>query len=431
MTLDLSKPFTKTGKFFMPKQSVSWCGTFFYDPNNGLTLHLRDFPLSCELYSMIPIMNGMIDDAPHSCTLSRIILQKRVSSGNSDGIVCTSIFTVNYIFLGKHISDTKELVFDQVDFIYSNFREWLNKPTVFTQSINNDIVATIKKLPKIKGALDELFGFEVDIVNTGYYPEESFGICLEQSVVFSIVSKNNETMDLNKYLEMNKIVKYFFMFVQGRYVTEKTISCRKRSEEINVDLLQFYNQHRPAKKLSKTEQFAYAYDAPTFEKTLQNWIKKYKQMPDFFDRFCENMIKEDLSHIDKFENLIQSLLFYHNHNFEDNESSKKEYNEFFKKLVSKLDNKEKCFVERFQGMGNKLSLRKRLKQMSERVHTEADKNFRDQYINKIIALRNDIEHSIGNTAPEIPHRAFSMTRNLTAFVSRLILYEIKYEQRKK
>ena len=430
MKIDLSKPFTKTGKFFIPQQSVSWSGTFFYDPNNGLTLHLKDFPISCNLYSMIPIMNGVIDGDPHSCTLTEAILQKKIFSGNLDGMVSTNIFTVSHIFLGRHMSDTSELVFDQVDFIYSNFREWLNKPTISTQNINNNIVITAKKPPKIKGALDELFNFEIGINNTGQYHGESFDICLEQSVAFSIVSKKSEAIDLSKYLEMNKIIKYFFMFLQGRYVTEKAIFCRKCSEKVNVELLHFYNQYKQAKKLGKTEQFTHTYDPSTFERTLQRWIIKYRKMPDFFDRFYENMVKEELSPIDKFENLIQSLLLYHKNNFEDSELPEEKYNEFFKELIRKLDGKEKHFVERFRVMGNKLGLRKQLGQIFELVHNESDKRDRDRYVNKIVSLRNNIEHPVENTTPEIHARAFSMTNNLTAFVSKLISYEIKYDQHK-
>ena len=355
MNLNLSKSFTLSGRFFIPQTDSDWSGILCYDPNNGITLKLRNLPLSFKPSVLIQIMNGILDDKPYSCTLHNAILQKTLFTANPDGMAGISTFNIAHVYLGKCFETSQELIFDKVNFYYSNLRQWLNKPTISTKQINSDIVVTIPESIEIQGNLDNIFTFKITIANFGSYLEKSFSSNFKQNVIFSIISKSGQSITISNYLEMNKIVKYFLMFVQGRYVTEKSIICEKSTAEIYVDLVQFYNPYKPAKKLGKAEQFTHKYDPHKFETNLQKWVKKYKKMPDFFDRFYENLINEKLSPMDKFENLIQSLLFYHKAKFSDNIEDEEKYKIFFNNLLKKLDPNEKQVVERFRSAGNTLS----------------------------------------------------------------------------
>jgi len=430
VSLKLSKPFTKTGEFFIPEQDVGWRGSFSYDPTKGLFLHLKNLPLSYKNDSGFKVMTGIIDGHPYSCTLVNIIPQESMFSGNQDGLTRTNTFAVEAILLGKRISDERELVFDQVHFSYSNFREWLNKPTIFLPYTEGDKIATIKKLPKIKGALDDSFNFQIEIGNEGEYPKESFDISLRQYVTFGIVSKNGKLFPLKYFLHMNKIIKYFFMFLQGRYVTEESIFCGDKAKAGEpLELVQFYRRFKKAKKLKDQEHFTHDYNPLIFERILQNWIKKYNNMPDFFDRFFENVIKDDLSPIDKFENLCQSLLSYYNYKFEERRQSEEEYTSFFNTLISKLENDEKQFVERFRLLGNRFSLRQQLDKIFEQLDYLKDKDSRDRYVNAVVDLRNRIEHATENISHSLIRDAFGMAHNLTSFTSNLILHEIEYDEK--
>ena len=215
MSIKLTKPFHLTGEFIIPNQDSGWRGSLSYNPNKGLFVELKNLPLDYRNNSIIPLMTGIIDGNPYSCTLVTIYPEKDTFSGNRDGFTRTNTFAVEAVLFGKRFTNESEVVFERVFFSYSNFREWLNKPTIFMPISIEDHIATIKKLPKIKGSLDDSFDFEIEIGNAGSYPKESFDISLKQYVSFGILSKDGKLLPLKSYLEMNKIIKYFSCFYRG------------------------------------------------------------------------------------------------------------------------------------------------------------------------------------------------------------------------
>ena len=255
--MKLTESFTKTGEFFI--EGESYRGSFSYDPTKGLFLILKNLPFKYD-HQAFSILTGIVDGEPYSCTLVNLYPQESMFSGNRDGLTRTSTFSVEAVLGDKQITDEKELVFDKVRFIYSNFREWLNKPSIFmTKSFDEkDSTAVIKDLPKIEGSLNKLFNFEIEIHNIGSYPKESFDISLKQSVTFGIVSKDGK-VPLSEYLKLNKIIKNFFMFLQGRYVMEENIFCYIEKEEPFPDdvlsLVLFSRRFKHAKKLESGEKF--------------------------------------------------------------------------------------------------------------------------------------------------------------------------------
>ena len=429
MSLDLAKSFIKTGEFFLPGTTDGYRGTITYDPVKGLFLYLKNLPLSYQNDSGIKLMTAIIDGQPYSGTLVNIIPQTSVFSGNQDGLTRTNSFVVGLVFFGKRFSDEKELLFNKVRFIYSNFREWLNKPNISIPYTEGDIIVTIKEFPAIKGSLDDIFDFQIDIKSYGSFPRKSFDISLRQGVTFAIISKKGE-LPIIKYLQMNKIIKYFLMFLQGRYVSEEDIFCEdQKGISSSVELVEFYRRTIMPKKLEGNEKFKHTYNVFKFEKSLQKWIEKYNEMPDFFDRFFENTIKNIESPIDRFENLYQTVLSYQKYKFSDLIRPKEEYTTFFNTLQNKLENEEdKQFVERFRSLGNFYSARQQLDKVFEQLDYLKDKEARKAYVDAVIDVRNRIEHATENISPTLLGDASRMEHNLNAFISGLILLEIEYDK---
>lgn len=428
MKFTLTKPFTKNGVFFLPGDETSYNGNLLYDPTKGLFLQLKDLPLDYREDSFVQMMSGRLYGDPYSCTLINVRYEMSNFSGNRDGVSRITTFFVNALLLGKQISDPNELLFDQVDFTYSNFRNWINEPSIFIDYTREDKIATIKKLPEITGNLDELFDFEIKFGNIGSYPSKSFEISITQNVTFNIISKNKKPLSINEYINMNKIIKCFFMFMQGVYVTEESIFCRNKSKDIDVELIQFYQRFAEPKKLEIRDfRHTYASIAMKFERILKNWIKKYKEMPDFFNSFFENVINENLFTYDKFENLYQSLLFYYNYKFDDARMPKEDYKLFIKEMKNKLNDKEQQFIERFVGSGNVFSLSQQLEKIFMQLDFWKDKPSECRhYVREIVLVRNRIEHSTESITTKTLSDANNMTHNLTSFISTLILYEIEY-----
>ena len=434
--MKLTESFTKTGEFFI--ENKGYRGTLSYDPKNGLFLNLKNLPFTHDNKSF-PLMAGIIDGKPYSCTLLNLYPQKNTFSGNPDGMTRTSTYIVQAMLGEKTITEQGNLLFNKVRFIYSNFREWLNKPTVFanlTYEDTKDDNIQLKKIPNITGSLNESFDFEIKIRNTGSFGsvDGGFGISLEQSVTFGIIGKNKKTFSLTEYLKLNKIIKYFFMFLQGRYVEEENIFCEmkeddKRAYEHSLDLFLFQRRLKQAKKLGTGEHFSYPYNPFIFERILQNWIKKYEEMPDFFDKFFENWIKDDLSPIKQFENLYGALISYYNYNFDETVIPEEEYTTFFNTLKKQLENKEQQnFVERFRPLGNKLSLRLQLNKIFEQLEYLNDDEERKHYVGMVVDLRNRIQHATENISPELLQDSSNMADNLNSLTSSLILHEIEYKK---
>lgn len=153
-------------------------------------------------------------------------------------------------------------------------------------------------------------------------------------------------------------------------------------------------------------------------------------MPDFFDKFFENWIKEDLSPIKQFENLYDPLISYYNYNFDDTVMPEEDYNIFFNTMKKQLETKEQQnFVERFRPLGNKLSLRLQLSKIFEQLEYLKDEEKRKHYVGMVVDLRNRIQHATENISPELLRNSSNMTHNLNSFTSDLILHEIEYNKK--
>ncbi|NIP61823.1 MAG: hypothetical protein GWO15_03375 [Nitrosopumilaceae archaeon] len=334
--------------------------------------------------------------------------------------------------LGKQIADENELYFEKVFFTYSNFREWVNRPSIVTEFIpDGESYSEFKEIPKISGNLDDLWNYEIEFHNYGEYPKESFKISIEQGVTFNILPRDEKTLHLNDFLKMNQIVKLFFMFMQGSYIVEESINCINFEKNIRVELIQFYPQLAKPKKFDHNVKFKHTYDEIKikFERIIQKWVEKYKEMPDFFNSYFENIINESLFPYDRFENLFQSILFYYNYKFDNKRLPKEEYSTFIKKMKGKLNEEEQKFVDRFSNLGNEFSISQQLDKVFEQLEFfKNEPQKRKRYIREIVKTRHKISHATGRITPQSLSDATNMTSNLTTFISNLILYEIEYSK---
>jgi len=429
MLHSLQKPFTFHADFFMPpNRETSYRGVLTNSPGQGVFLELYDLPMSQDSNYKFPIICGRFNKEPYTFTLINVVSFGSSFSGNPDGLTHTTKLWVTQCLLGKQILNTDELVFNQIGCEYSNLREWINEESIITKYIEEGHPTKFLSLPDIKGSLDNSFDFSIQRINAGSYAGKSFEISISQVVTFNIVSKENKLLPLENFLQLNTIIKYFFMFMQNAYVAEESIFCKKDSENIVVDVIQFLSRKATLKKL-KNSDFKYPYSriSMKFERLIQKWIEKYKEMPDFFHSFFENVINEHLLPYDRFENLVQALFFYYNYKFDDTRSTKKEYDAFFTKMRDKLDNDEKEFVDRFRGMGNQLSMKSQLEKIFLQLEFwKANPSKYKTYIDQILEVRNRIAHSTENVSNQTIMDANNMSHNLTSFISSLILFEIKY-----
>lgn len=429
MLFSLTKPFTIHADFFIPpNRETSYRGVLTNIPQKGVFLELYGLPITSNPSYLIPLICGQFEKEPHTFTLINAGSFESSFSGNQDGLTHTTKFRIQRCLLGRHILNVNELVFNKIGVSYSNLREWINEKSIIIKYTEKDHPTKFLNLPDIKGNLDDSHDFSIERINAGSYPQESFEISISQAVTFNIVSKENKLLPLDDFLELNKIIKCFFMFMQKAYVIEESIFCKTGSEHMPVELIQFSPQLATVKKLENSKfEYPYSKINMKFERLLQKWIEKYKEMPDFFNSFFENIINENLFPYDRFENLIQSLLFYFNYKFEDIRTPKEEYNKFFDKMREKLEANEKQFVDRFRDMGNKLSLKQQLENIFLQLDFwKANPDKYETYIDQIVKVRNRISHATKNTSNQTIMDTSNMTYNLTNFVSDLILFEIEY-----
>lgn len=425
MIFSPTQPFKINGKFFIPNLNKEYNGDLIYDFEKGIRIELHDLPLNFSHY-YIPYIQGRSFGKPHSYTL--IDAQYDRSEHSADRVALSSIssYQVDTVLFGKHFTDNQELYFNSVSFSYSNLREWINRPSIFTEfSADKGPNTLFKQLPSIQGNLNKLFDFEIEFSNNGSYQNESFEINIKQKTFFNIISKNNK-LHLSEFLIINEIVKYFFMFMQGSYVIEESILCKNGSD--SVQLLHYNPHFAKPKEFDANTRFVHTFNSIciAFESLIKKWIEKYEEMPDFFNLYFQNVINDSLFITDRFENLFQSVLHYYNYKFKDEITAKEDYDLFINNMKNKLDPNEEKFIERFRNLGNKRSLSVQLDTVFSQLSYLNNQPDKKKYLREFVEIRNKISHATRNNTPKFMADVSNMTHNLTALVSSLILYEINY-----
>ncbi len=413
-------------------------GVFSNIPNEGFFLELYDLPLNSGSHFFAPLICGTKKDAPHAFTLinvgafeSNISLSKAIGEvGKGIGRSVTKC-RVEFCIFGIHYTKPEDLLFDKMKINFSNFREWVNKPTItenrFTEKVDE---IKINHLEDIVGSLDDKFDFSIEFSNNGSYPSKDgeFEIHISQSVLFCINTKENQLCTLDEFFTLCRIIKAFFMFIQKGYVIEEDIWFSNSEKDFSGKFL--VHSHHLAKIPSlknKDFKFPYSRISLKFEKLLQKWIIKYKEMPHFFNSFFENIVKDNLSPEDKFENFIQSLLFYHNYRFTENKWKTENYAKFIEDMKAKLNEEEKSFIEKIRGQGNFIGMPEQIKRVLKQMEPYKSLPTLDNYVKEILSIRVTLSHSKIFQEPNFYQKLVGMTFNLNSILTNLIMFELDYD----
>lgn len=428
-----NESFDYEGVFTFQPEGKSCYGHLKYLPDNGLVLELYNLHLKYSR-KFVGLISGKIYGEPYSCTLLNVNINNGKSIFDNDGgTYSIDKCTVQYAFLQKRFTNFEQIKFHEMQIFYSNLREWFNRPSIFTKFTEHEEHTNFKKIESIKGNLNEKFDFKVGFHNNGTFSAESFELFVKQSVSFSIICKDKEDLDsVGEFMKVNYAVSKFFMFIQGSYVTEEGTYCIDESKNIHAKLTLYQNHLATPKKFDRDTLFEFHFIPEIkLERLLKNWIKKYEEMPDFFKTYFENISNDSLHSIDRFENLLQSFLYYFNYKFEDFIKSKEDYAEFFESMLPKLNSDEKKFVNQFRGMGNLMSNPKILhKVLSEIPFWKDSESLRIRTVKNILEIRRKIQHATSNKDAMLMADADSMAHNMTGIVKSLILKEIGYDDSK-
>lgn len=414
-------------------------GIFFNVPNEGLFLELYDLPGEIESYFFAPLICGTKKDAPHAFTLINVeAFETHLSLSKIPGEVRKGVgrrvtqCRVEYCIFGIHYSKPEELVFDKMSIEFSNFREWINKPTITNKQQTEKVdVVEINHLEDIIGSLDDKFDFSIEFTNEGEYPstDGEFEIHISQSALFCMTTKESQLCTLDDFFEISKIIKGFFMFFQKSYVIENNIWFSNSKKDFSGEFLTHTNHLAKIQNFkNKDFKFPYSKISLKFEKLLQTWVIKNKEMPLFFNSFFENIVKDNLSPEDKFENLIQSLLFYHNYRFSENKWKKQNYSKFIEGIKSKLDKEESDFIEKIKGQGNFIGMPEQIKRVLKQLKPYKNLTGLDDYVKEILSIRVPLAHSKIIRNIDFYQKLHIMTFNLESILTNLIMFELDYEE---
>ncbi len=439
MSLSSKTKFSIVSSFSVPTiPNTEIQGIFSNIPNEGLFLELYDLPFNSGSDFFAPLICGTKKDAPHAFTLINVAaLDSHISLSKVIGEVGKGIgrkvtrCRVEFCIFGNHYSKPEELLFDTMKIEFSNFREWINKPTIVnsesTEEVDNIKINHINDIP---GSLDNKFDFSIEFSNNGTYPTEDgeFEIHISQSVLFCIKTKKNQLCTLDELFTLCRIIKVFFMFFQKSYVIEENIWFSNSEKDFSGKFLM--HSHHLAKVPSvknKDFQFPYSKLSFKFEKLLQKWIIKYKELPLFFNSFFENIIKDNLSLDDKFENSIQALLFYHNYRFTENKWKTENYTKFIEDMKVKLNEEEKSFIEKIKGSGNFIGMSEQIKRVLRQMKPYKNLPTLDDYVKEILSIRVSLSHSKIIRKSDFYQKLSVMTFNLNSILTNLIMFELDYD----
>ncbi len=338
---------------------------------------------------------------------------------------------VGFCIFDIHFVMPDDLLFDKMKIEFSTFREWINKPSIAENGVTEQVdEIKINHLEDIEGSLDDKFDFSIEFSNIGSYPlrDGSFEIHLSQSVLFCINTKENQLCTLDEFFTQCRMIKAFFMFFQKSHVIEENIWFSNSKKDFSGRFL-VHSRHLAKIPSLKNKDFTFPYSRMSlkFEKLLQTWITKYKQMPHFFNSFFENIIKDNLSPEDKFENSIQALLFYHNYKFTENKWKPENYAKFIDDMKVKLNEEEKSFIEKIRGQGNFISMCEQLNRVLKQMELYKSLPTLDNYVKEILSIRVTLSHSKILHDPNFYQKLIEMTFNLNSILTNLIMFELNYD----
>jgi hypothetical protein len=379
--------FERSGFWWLPDDPDNRvAGILHYDPVKGIKLELLGFlkvddyrVTRCnEFISYVDIILG--DTSKGQVTCYQCYQRSRTFFGNSE-----SNFDVSVIFTGHHFEKVDDIVFDRISVKYLNLERWVAK-SGFHYLVKNDSdnVEDIKvwyRSPEKRKA--KVKNMEISISFKfrppfGSPPDERN---LKQHTYLNIKTDDETHFDKFKE-EILFLITQFLTFGVGKAVHLTCIKCYSDSLIYNKrQKLQGYKRvyaYYNVKSLNEGEivpthemLFSFLDIEDNFNKFLNNWFEKGKNLKDIYNLYFATIIKSMyLEH--QFLSLIQAIESYHQRMCKGIYLPRTEYRPIRESLINAIPKSvtgyHKESLESKINFGNHFTLQSRLDEIFEKYN---------------------------------------------------------------
>src|SRR5258706_2892436 len=338
--------------------------------------------------------------------------QQTGSSMSGSGLQSSS-FMGMAAFIGVHFNAVEQLEFKSISVHLSNIEMWSNRNPITVASSDNNAGRIIQYTSQ-----DSTWAKtdDMDVQIFFYGPITSYSFT-ETTVSYETrveITQHEETK-FEKYLETIRRLQNFFSLAIGAATypigligqsnANKVISENKKEIFLPIDIYYLSPSWPKQIKPIHSNEMLFTLTAieSSFEKCIQNWIKKYELLEPAINLYFSVLYNPSNFVEVRFLSLAQAIETYHRRLFDgkyqvDDIYRVGLYNELVKVVPKELDSDFRKSLEGRLKYGNEYSLRTRLRKVIEGVTDILDFNFiqskpeRATFINKVIDTRNYWTH---------------------------------------
>ena len=406
----LLTPFEHEGMWWkpdVPEEKIS--GTLNYDPVKGCNLSLLgQFSGSKGTIGLFPktlaTIHGITKDS------GAVTLLNNLGSGFQIKVpgISTQRFLPSYVFMGEHIDSPETFVTSRCEFRLTNLKEWLDH-----RPFNIQLWPVQPKVLDLTVLLPEQQSFSLPHilstlkVNASY--KTSGGSMREFSVeVLSwLILEPTQPQTLQAYLDIISRIRNLVALCLGERVYVSELVLRGEEEEVIPGKTQkrriecFYQQN-PSPIVTERNNVTFCVtidDLGQLEgEVINKWLSLYDDIAPSLDIMFSVLHTEMYLDV-RFLLIAQSIEALHRHLWPSNYVDEKQYEEIEENLVASIpDEVASDLKAKLTGVlkyGNEFSLRRRLKEISQKLNEKEAGDIvplDSEFINDVVNTRNYLTH---------------------------------------
>ncbi len=417
----MNEKFELKGEWFLPNTPTNErvFGTLKYDPFSGSTLELFGSFGEMDIITISPnadIILG-ITNKSKPITLYRNFVKNNGGRsfvvGDETGVPLT-IYTVNYILVGAHITSVENMIFDTLISSINYLDEWLEAsgfhhlpPEEFMEQRKNKKIKIDYTLPKpIEFAINNTLQGKFDFVTNGWSIsvfEKEKSIKQTSRIIFkSSIDLTLEDILKNHNRFQNFLILALYHPTHPNYIELQGEKHQKQRgdgslQRRNIQLYySFINKLDDAKIHSSMDMiFGYRHIKDNFQTIISNWYKKHDSLEPAFNLLVEQFYNHKTFSENTFLNLVQALETFHAQSNDHTRIPKKEYDEMKESILKVVDKKYHQWLKEQFNFGNHLHLHSRIDEVVTKYSNSTISRIilnKDKFIMAVKNSRNYYTH---------------------------------------
>jgi len=298
------------GKWWLPSNiDNKVCGELFFNIGEGLQLHLDGI---IDDKNDIDIINGLTENGKRVTLYKLSIIKEQ----NHFPGYATTIFRIQYVFLGIEYKRTEDITFKEFAITFSFLNEWVNNNKVFNIKYSNarKNIQLLYKKPKSKLLYK---GDEFSIkLSSEYTSSLSENVFIIKQQMFFLIEFLDKEQSLTKVRDIIHILQNFLTFSVSHPIELRTLKGKsdKNQGESWSQIYYYNNTTKPFKKLNIRPSdmlFTYTDIKSRSETIFKKWFAQSEKLEPFFELYFGTLNNNNMYIQSIFLNRVQAIEIYH------------------------------------------------------------------------------------------------------------------------